>query len=117
MRSGYVYYADEADGIHKWHADPDHPDAGRELAHFARTGFRGDREGIAIYARPDGTGYIVCTDQLEGNSEYHVYPREGAPGNPHDHSREIAVVRGGADSTDGLEISSSALGPRFRRAS
>src|SRR5687767_6389959 len=21
---GYVYYSDEADGIHKWHADPDH---------------------------------------------------------------------------------------------
>ena len=108
---GYVYYADEADGIHKWRADPDHPDAARELAHFGRSGFRGDREGIAIYALKDGTGYIVCTDQLEGDSEYHIYPREGAPGNPHDHSREVAVVRGGADATDGLEISSAALGP------
>jgi len=108
---GYVYYADEADGIHKWHADPDHPDAARELAHFARTGFRGDREGIAVYALPDGTGYIVCTDQLDGNSEYHIYPREGSAGNPHDHSRELAVFRGGADATDGLEISSAALGP------
>jgi 3-phytase len=107
---GYVYYADEADGIHKWHADPDDPGAGRELAHFARTGFRGDREGVAIYALPDGTGYIVCTDQLDRDSEFHVYPREGAPGNPHDHSREIAVLRGGADATDGLEISSSSLG-------
>jgi 3-phytase len=107
---GYVYYADEADGIHKWHADPDHPDAARELAHFGRSGFRGDREGIAIYALTDGTGYIVCTDQLEGDSEYHIYPREGAPGNPDDHSREVAVVRGRADSTDGLEISSAALG-------
>jgi 3-phytase len=108
---GYVYYADEADGVHKWHADPDHPDAGRELAHFARNGFRGDREGIAIYALPDGTGYIVCTDQLEGDSEYHVYQREGAAGNAHDHSREVAVFRGRADATDGLEISSAALGP------
>ena len=107
---GYVYYADEADGIHKWHADPDHPDAARELAHFGRGGFRGDREGIAIYALKDGTGYIVCTDQLEGDSEYHVYPREGAQGNPHDHSREVAVFRGRADATDGLEISSAALG-------
>ena len=104
---GYVYYADEADGIHKWHADPDHPDAARELAHFGRTGFRGDREEIAIYSLPDGTGYIICTDQLDDDSEYHIYPREGAPGNPHDHSREIAVVRGGADATDGLEISSA----------
>jgi 3-phytase len=108
---GYVYYADEADGIHKWHADPDHPDAARELAHFARSGFRGDREGIAIYGFPDGTGYIVCTDQLDDDSEYHIYPREGAPGNPHDHSREFAVARGGADATDGLDISSANLGP------
>ena len=108
---GYLYYADEADGIHKWHADPDHQDAGRELAHFARTGFRGDREGIAIYTLPDGTGYIAVTDQLDDDSEYHLYPREGAPGNPHDHSREIAVLRGGADATDGIEITSSPLGP------
>ena len=108
---GYVYYADEADGIHKWHADPDHPEAARELAHFGRGGFRGDREGIAIYALPDRTGYIVSTDQIDEDSEYHVYPREGTPENPHDHSREIAVFRGGADATDGLEISARALGP------
>ena len=108
---GYVYYADEADGIHKWHADPDHAHASRELAHFGRTGFRGDREGIAIYASPGGTGYIVCTDQLDGDSEYHLYPREGTPQNPHDHSREIVVLRGGADATDGLDITSRTLGP------
>lgn len=108
---GYVYYADEADGIHKWHADPDHPDAGRELAHFGRTGFRGDREGIAIYTLPGGTGYIVGTDQIDEDSEYHLYPREGTPENPHDHWREIAVLRGGADATDGIDISARALGP------
>jgi 3-phytase len=108
---GYVYYADEAEGIHKWHADPDHSEAARELAHFGRSGFRGDREGIAIYAFPDGSGYIVCTDQVDEDSEYHIFPREGVPGNPHDHSKEVAVVRGGADATDGLEISSSGLGP------
>jgi 3-phytase len=108
---GYVYYSDEADGIHKWHADPDHPDAARELAHFARDGFRGDREGIAIYGFPDGTGYIIATDQLDSDSEYHVYPREGAAGNAHDHSRRIAVLRGGADATDGIDASSARLGP------
>ena len=107
---GYVYYADEGDGIHKWHADPDRPDANRELAHFGRNGFRGDREGIAVYALPDGTGYIVCTDQLDEDSEYHVYRREGTGANPHDHSDEVAVFRGGADATDGLEISSRPLG-------
>lgn len=110
---GYVYYADEGDGIHKYHADPDHPDAGRELARFGRTGFKGDREGIAVYALDAKTGYIVCTDQIEGNSEYRVYLREGAPGRPHDHSEAVKVFRGGADSTDGIEITSAALGPRF----
>jgi 3-phytase len=110
---GYVYYADEGDGIHKWHADPDHPQAGAELAHFGRADFRGDREGIAIYALASGAGYIICTDQLNGNSEYRVFRREGKHGNPHDHSEVVAVFRGGADSTDGLEATSTSLGPRF----
>jgi 3-phytase len=110
---GYVYYADEGDGIHKYHADPAHPQAAVELAHFGQTGFRGDREGIGIYARPDGTGYIICTDQLPGNSEYRVFLREGELGRPHDHSRVIKVVRGGADSTDGLEVTSRPIGPSF----
>ena len=110
---GYVYYADEGDGIHKWYADPDHPGTDRELAHFGSEGFKADREGIAIYPRPDGTGYLVCTDQLPGNSEYRVYRREGRPGNPHDHSELVTVLRGGADSTDGIEITATALGPLF----
>ncbi len=110
---GYVYYADEGDGIHKYHADPDHPDAAKELAHFGKSGFRGDREGIAIYTRSDGTGFIICTDQIPGNSEYHVFAREGASGNPHDHSKTLRVLRGGADSTDGLEITSRPLGAKF----
>lgn len=104
---GFVYYADEGDGIHKYPADPDQREASREAAHFGRTGFRGDREGIAIYTGRGGTGYIVCTDQLEGNSEYHVFRRDGPPG------AEVAVIRGGADTTDGLEITSRPLGPAF----
>jgi 3-phytase len=110
---GYVYYADEGNGIHKYHADPDHPNAAKELAHFGQTGFRADREGIAIYERQDGTGYIICTDQVAGNSEYHVYRREGEPGRPHDHGTLLKLVRGGADGTDGLEITSKPLGSRF----
>lgn len=110
---GYVYYADEGDGIHKWHADPDHPNAGQELAHFGKEGFAADREGIAIYALSDGTVYILCTDQLEGNSGYRIYRREGEPGDPHDHSELLKVVRGGADSTDGIDATSTPLGPAF----
>lgn len=110
---GHVYYADEGNGIHKWHADPDHAQAAIELAHFGKDGFKGDREGIAIYTRGKGAGYILCTDQLDGNSEYRVYRREGKAENPHDHSEVVAVFRGGADGTDGLEATSTALGSRF----
>lgn len=110
---GYVYYADEGDGIHKYQANPDHPAASAQLAHFGRSGFRANREGIGIYARPDGTGYVVCTDQLAGSSEYHLFKREGEASNPHDHSAVVKIVRGGADSTDGLEIISQPLGEKF----
>jgi 3-phytase len=111
---GYVFYGDETFGVRKWVADPANPKANRELARLATTGFKGDHEGIALYTRGDGTGYLVCTDQIAGNAEYHVYRREGEPGRQHDH-RELAVLRGGADETDGIEVTSAPLGPDFPR--
>lgn len=110
---GYVYYADEGAGIHKWHADPDAPDANRELALFGTTGYQRDREGLGIYALRDGKGYIVSVDQMAGESIFHVYNREGEPGRPHDHSRDLLRFVGGADGTDGLDVSSAAMGPLF----
>jgi 3-phytase len=110
---GYVYYADEDRGIHKYHADPDAADASRELALFGTTGYEQDREGIGIYAMPGGTGYIVSVDQLPGESVFHVYRREGEPGRPHDHSANLLTFKGKADSTDGLDVTSAPLGARF----
>jgi 3-phytase len=110
---GYVYYADEATGIHKWHADPDAPGADRELALFGTTGYQQDREGLGVYSLTDGTGYIVSVDQLPRDSVFHVYKREGEPGHPHDHTATVATFTVGADSTDGLDVTSSSLGPEF----
>jgi 3-phytase len=110
---GYVYYAEEDKGIHKWPADPDRAGADRELALFATTGYHGDREGIGIFTRPDGSGFIVSADQRPHESVFHVYRREGEPGRPHDHTRELAAFTGGADATDGLDVTSAALGPGF----
>jgi 3-phytase len=111
---GYVYYADEVSGIHKWLADPDAPGADRELALFATTGYRQDREGIGIYGLPNGKGYIISVDQLPGESVFHVYKREGEPGRPHDHSAVLLSFTGGADGTDGLDVTSASLGAGFR---
>ncbi|PYQ39942.1 MAG: 3-phytase [Acidobacteria bacterium] len=110
---GYVYYADEDTGIHKYHADPDVADANRELALFGTTGYERDREGLGIYALPGGKGYIVSVDQRPDESVFHVYRREGEPGRPHDHSKVLLSFKGGADGTDGLDVSSAALGPEF----
>jgi 3-phytase len=50
---------------------------------------------------------------LKRSAEYHLFKREGEPGKPHDHTREVRIVRGGADETDGLEVVSRPLGARF----
>jgi 3-phytase len=110
---GYVYYADEKVGIHKWHADPDATGADQELALFGQTGYRREREGLGIYALANGTGYIVSVDQVPGESIFHVYRREGEPGRPHDHSNQVMTFTGHADATDGVDVTSAALGPDF----
>ena len=45
LRSVSNAYSDERFGIRKWHADPNHPDAAKELAVLGRDGYQGDREG------------------------------------------------------------------------
>lgn len=92
----HIYYSDEGAGIRKYHADPAHPDAARQLALFATSGWQGDREGIAIYKN-----YIVATDQQHPNSVFHVFSR--------DTLRELGVFRIGADTTDGIDIGPNGL--------
>lgn len=103
-RNGFIYYADENCCIRKWRADPDHPQANVEVSTFGRDGFTGNREGIAIHRN-----YIVCTDQIPGGSQYRLFRRTG------DQSAPVAVLRGPADSTDGIEVVSAAMGPKFPR--
>lgn len=103
---GFVYYADEGAGIRKYHADPMIVKADQELAHFGRTGYKGDREGLALYKTGPETGYLISTDQIVGGSRYFLYDRQ-SPGDP------VAVIEGGADETDGIEAVSTPLGPNF----
>lgn len=112
---GYVYYADEDAGIRKYHADPAHPLAGKQLALFARAGYQGNREGLAVYATAKGRGFLISTDQVRGNSRYLLYRREGSASDPHEHSEVVAVIQAGADATDGIDAVSRPLGPSFPR--
>lgn len=111
---GYVYYSDEGFGVRKYHADPALQN-NKELAILATDGFQGDHEGIAIYQKPKGRGYLVITEQIDSGSRYHVYTREASAGKPHTH-RLLAVLTNGADATDGIEIVSPAHAtPRFQQ--
>jgi len=112
---GYVYYADEDAGLRKYHADPDHPLAQKELALFGRSGYQGNREGLAIYATGRGKGYLISTDQVKGGSRYLLYRREGTASDPDDHGEVVAVIEGGADSTDGIDAVARPLGKAFPR--
>ncbi len=99
---GVVYAADEGFGIRKYAADPDAKDAGREIASFGHELYQGDREGMSVYKTGPNTGYLVSSNQLEGNSEYLIYSRQA----PHN---LLGRIRLGADSTDGLEAVSTPL--------
>ncbi len=103
---GYVYYADETVGIRKYYADPNHPHAAQEIATFA-THFRGDHEGIAVYAPKESSGWLIGVEQLPDNSLWYLYPRFGRQQEP------IAVVETGADETDGLDACAQPLGRAF----
>jgi 3-phytase len=107
---GFVYYSDERFGVRQYHADPDAPDANKELGVFATEPFTGDREGISIYATAPGRGYIVVSNQ-DGHT-FRIYRREGEKGAPYAHPflREVALA---ARTSDGSDITSANVGPQF----
>ena len=60
---GYVYYSDEQFSVRKYYADPDAPDADKELGLIYTLDYLKDNEGISIYNIDDKTGYILVSDQ------------------------------------------------------
>ncbi|AOS44423.1 3-phytase precursor [Lacunisphaera limnophila] len=103
---GFIYYSDETFGVRKYAADPDAPDANRELALFGTTGFASDHEGISFYKRADGTGYLLVSDQQA--HRFQIFPREGVAGRPHEHPM-IKAVDVAAIESDGSELTSTVL--------
>jgi len=101
---GHVYYSDETVGIRQYRADPDAPDANKELAVFGTTGFVSDHEGIAIYPTSDSTGFLLVSDQQ--GQRLRVFTREA----PH---QLRAVIPVSAKETDGIDVTATPLGAAF----
>lgn len=99
--NGFIYYSDEQAGIHKYYADP--VKGNEELAFFGQTDFKSDIEGISFYKFPDGTGYIVVSDQQA--NRFNFYTREGTKSNPHAHTL-VASLPFSTQESDGSETTS-----------
>ena len=119
---GYVYYSDEQIGVRKYHADPDAPEADKELGIIYTQDYLKDNEGISIYNTDDKTGYILVSDQ--NASRFRIYSREGTPAEidedpedsvparPHLH-KLLKIVDVSTLRSDGSEVTNVALGNKF----
>jgi len=106
---GDFYLAEEDHGIFKYGAEPDDPTTGRVTVDVVGSGTQlaADVEGLTIYYRAGGLGYLIASSQ--GNDRFVVYRREGA--NAHLGTFEIAA--GAATSTDGIDVVNMTLGPLY----
>lgn len=98
---GFVYYSDETQGVRKYYANPGND---QELGMFAKEGFASDHEGISIYKTSDSTGYILVSNQQ--NNTFEVFTREGK-------NVKVATIPVATDESDGSDVTSLPLGPKF----
>jgi len=111
--TGALYIAEEDVGIWRYGAEPG---AGSERVSIDATeGGRltADVEGLGLYVGPDSSGYLVASNQ--GADNYAVYRRES----PNEFVGFFAIAANdelgidGVSETDGLDVSSSNLGPGY----
>jgi 3-phytase len=106
------YIGEEDEAIWRYGAEPA---AGTARTKVDTTGggghLKADVEGLTIAYSANGTGYLIASSQ--GSDSYAVYRREGA--NAYVGSFEIVAGNGigGAEDTDGIDVSTANLGPAF----
>jgi len=109
---GVLYVASERKGIWKAGAEPDAGTAGQWIARVGENGLAADVKGLAIYYATGGRGYLLASSQ--GNDTFNVYQRSGD-------NRFLMTIDPAADQiddvdhTDGIDVTNSALPPRFPR--
>ena len=111
--TGLLFSCDEDCCIRVYRADPQELKGTREMGTFGSEGYSGDREGVGVYALPHGEGYVLSTDQIKGDSVFTIYDRKAVTTISSKPVDALATFRGGADDTDGLEVTSRSLGSRF----
>jgi len=109
--TGALYVAEEDVALWKLGADASAGPARKAVARIAdNPALKADLEGVGLYAQAGGKGYLVVSSQ--GNNSYAVFRREG----DNAYVGSFAVIANGdngvdgASETDGLDVSSAALG-------
>lgn len=107
-----LYIGEEAIGFYKYSAEPDADDSRVMIDNTTEEGhLTADVEGIALYAGPDGRGYLIVSSQ--GSSEFVVYDREG----DNAYIGTFRIVENdtvdAVSGTDGLDVTAYALGDAF----
>lgn len=111
--NGKLYIAEEDVGLWKYSAEPDGGDSRTLIDDTADGNLTDDIEGVSLWTGPDGGGYLVVSNQGEDN--YALYRRNG----DNEYVGKFHVVANAAKSidgsseTDGIDVSSAALGPDF----
>ncbi len=75
------------------------------MTRFATSGRKLNREGIAITDK-----FVIVTDQIDPRSKYNIFSRSSKP---LPNLKEIALWRGMAQSTDGIDAIAKPMGGRF----
>ena len=108
---GWLYLGEEDTGLWKYGAEPGAGDKRTAVDATEGGHLTADVEGMSLWLKADGTGYLVVSNQ--GKDNYAVYRREGANefvGHFHVVANDELGIDG-ASETDGLDVTSASLGP------
>jgi 3-phytase len=103
------YIGEEDVGIWRYGAEPTAGDSRTQVDRVGSpTGLKADVEGLTLYYRSDGGGYLIASGQSNGPDVRNVvYERTGS--NPWVGTFRVRE----ADETDGMDVTNFPLGPAF----
>ena len=100
--TGMIYMSQESGGVWKYSAEPTGDASGSRIVTAGEHGLIPDVEGITLYYRAGGAGYLIVSSQ--GSDDFKVYDRRP----PHAYIGTFAVK--GALRTDGCDVINLPLG-------
>jgi 3-phytase len=111
---GWYYVSEEAVGIWRFPAEPDGGTRGTLVDRVGGEGHlrKPEVEGLTLCRNGASEGYLIASSQ--GSNEYVVYTREGI----NRYVKTFRIVDGpvdGTEDTDGIDVTSAALGGRFAK--